>query len=61
MHTAVQFLVDAVELGGERTADVCVFGIEGLLEGVLGLPQGLSLSLVCLNVGGQAVELFLNS
>ena len=53
--------MDAVELGGERTADVCVFGIEGLLEGVLGLPQGLSLSLVCLNVGGQAVELFLNS
>lgn len=51
--------MDAVEFGGQGAPDVCVLGVEGLLEGVLGLPQRLRLSLVGLDVGGQTVEFFL--
>jgi hypothetical protein len=55
----VQFFVDAVELGGEGAPDVCVFGVEGLLEGLFGVPERLRLPLVCLYIGGEVVELFL--
>jgi hypothetical protein len=31
--------VDSIELGGERSPDICILGIEGLLEGFFGLSQ----------------------
>lgn len=52
---ALQFLVDALELSAEGTADVCVLGVKGLLERFLRLPQRLGLSLVGLDVCSQVV------
>ena len=60
MGTGVQLLVDAVEFSREGPPDVSIFGIEGLFEGVLGLAEGLGLSLVGLDVGGEVIEFFLD-
>jgi hypothetical protein len=56
----LQFFVDPVQLGGQSTADICVLGVECLLKCFLGLPKSFSLTLVSLDVGGEAVELLLS-
>jgi len=51
--------MDSIELGGERSPDIGILGIEGLLEGFFGLSQRFCLFLVGLDVRGEIVKLFL--
>ena len=52
--------MDAVKFSGEGTPDVPVLGVEGLLKSILCLPEGLRFSFVCLDVGGQVEQFFLD-
>lgn len=45
--------MNAVKFSGEGSLDVPVLGVEGLLESVLCLPEGLRFAFVGLDVGGE--------
>ena len=53
--------MNAFQLSGQRPADICIFGIEGLFKRILGLPQGLCLALVGFDVGSEVIEFFLSA
>lgn len=57
---ALQFLMDSVQLCGQRTSDIHVFGVECLLKCFLGLAKSFGFALVSLDVGGETVEFLLS-
>lgn len=57
--SSLQLLVNPVQLGRQSASNVCVLGVECLLEGVLGLPESFGLSLVGFDIRGEVVEFLL--
>jgi hypothetical protein len=56
----VQFLVDAVELGGEAPPGVRILGIERFLVGLFSVTKGLCFAFVGLDIGCQVGQLLLS-
>lgn len=52
--------MNSVELVCEGSSDICIFCVKSFLECIFGLPQGLGLSFICFNIGGEVVEFFLD-
>lgn len=57
--TVLQLLMNSVQLVGQSSPNISIFGIECLFKCIFGLPQSLSLSFVCFNIGCKVVKFFL--